>query len=151
MRVVEILEAVELQAPPAKVFPWVDDLARYPAWLGIVARVQPAGEVTWLIDLRGKVGPFARSKRLRMRRTVYEPERLVIFERRENDGRSHSPWVLEAALDRIDTGTRLSMRLRYGGALWGGVLERILHDEIVKAKGRLQELVVDPSSTAQAP
>lgn len=146
----EILEAVDLVVPPQRVFPWVDDLTRYPAWLGIVSRVQPAGEVTWLVDLRGKMGPFARSKRLRMRRTVYEPDRLVIFERRENDGRSHSPWVLEAALDPLTSGqgTRLSMRLRYGGALWGGVLERVLHDEIVKAKTRLQELV---ASEAQAP
>lgn len=154
MNRVEIREAVDLGAPPAVAFGWLDDLEHYPAWMGIVTRVEPTGELTWLVDLRGKVGPFARSKRLRMRRTVHEPGRSVRFERRENDGREHSPWVLEAGLEPLGAdATRLTMVLSYGGSLWGPVLELVLRDEIVRAKRRLQELVAagaSPSS-AQAP
>jgi Polyketide cyclase / dehydrase and lipid transport len=151
---VEIRETVDLAGPPDLVFGWVDDLERYPPWLGILTRVEPSGELTWLVDLRGKVGPFARSKRLRMRRTVHERGRLVRFERRENDGRQHSAWVLEAALEPVGaTGTRLTMLLSYGGSLWGPVLEMVLHDEVVNAKRRLQELVAADASpsSAQAP
>ncbi len=38
--------------------------------------------------------PWRRSKRLRMVRTRHEAPHQVTFERREVDGRSHSPWVL---------------------------------------------------------
>jgi uncharacterized protein YndB with AHSA1/START domain len=150
---VEIHEHVDLEASPSRVFPWVDDLARYPSWLGIVSRVEPAGELTWSVDLRGRVGPFARSKRLRMRRTVAEPHRLVVFERHEDDGRDHSTWVLRATLEPLeDDGTHLTVHLAYGGALWGPVLERVLREEIGRAKKRLQVLVEgDEPSTAQAP
>ena len=149
----EIRESVELTVSAERVFPWIDDLACYPSWLGIVHRVQPAGELTWLVDLRGRVGPFARSKRLRMRRTTAEPAQLVVFERDEDDGRDHSPWVLRAVLDAVGDGTRLTVHLAYGGALWGPVLERVLRDEIGRAKRRLQALVAgdDAPSTAQAP
>lgn len=150
----EIRETVELAAAPDLVFGWVDDLGRYPAWLGILTRVEPSGELTWLVDLRGKVGPFARSKRLRMRRTMHERNRQARFERRENDGREHSPWVLEVGLEPTGTGgTRLTMLLSYGGSLWGPVLEHVLRDEIVRAKGRLQALVAGDASpsSAQAP
>jgi uncharacterized protein YndB with AHSA1/START domain len=151
---VEIRETVDLAAPPEQVFGWIDDLERYPAWLGILTRVEPSGELAWLVDLRGKVGPFARSKRLRMRRTVHEQGRRARFERRENDGREHSPWVLEVGLEPTGTeGTRLTMLLSYGGSLWGPVLEHVLRDEVVRAKRRLQELMAGDASpsSAQAP
>lgn len=149
----DIRESVELAASPERVFPWVADLAHYPAWLGIVSRVRPDGDLAWTVDLRGRVGPFARSKRLRMARTVADAERLVRFERAEQDGRQHSAWVLEAGLEPLGAGTRLTMGLSYGGALWGPVLERVLRDEIGRAKTRLQALVASgaPPSTAQAP
>ena len=146
----DIRESVELAGSPERVFPWVDDLARYPAWLGIVSRVEPAGELTWLVDLRGRVGPFARSKRLRMQRTTLVPARHVVFERRELDGREHSPWILQAALEAVPAGSRLEVRLSYGGSLWGSVLERVLHDEIGRAKRNLQELVAGDGSVSRA-
>ena len=60
---------------------WVRDLDRYPAWLSIVPRAdrQPApaegradadGHPAWAVELRAKLGPLARSKRLRMVRTL---------------------------------------------------------------------------------
>ena len=150
---VEVRESVELSASPDRVYPWVDDLGRYPSWLGIVSRVRVEGDLMWLVDLRGRVGPFARSTRWRMRRTIAEPARQVVFERHEDDGRDHSPWVLRAVLEPLGSGTRLTVHLAYGGALWGPVLERVLRDEIGQAKRRLQALVAGDAapSPAQAP
>ena len=121
---------------------WVDDLERYPQWLAIVTSASPAPAVegdagpAWLVDLRGRLGPLARSKRLRMMRTQRTTDRAV-FERREADGKTHSPWVLEATVIPTDEGSRLVMHLHYGGSLWGPVLERMLGDEIEESRPRL--------------
>ena len=123
--------------PPERVFALVEDLTRYPSWLDIVPRVVPEGDGAWTVDLRGRLGPFARSKRLRMVRSRHEPPRTVRFERAELDGRSHSPWVLDAAVERHDGGTRLTMHLHYGGGLFGPVLERLLREEIERSRPRL--------------
>jgi hypothetical protein len=136
---------LETPCPPEAVFAWVDDLARYPAWLPLVTRVEPDGgspqRPGWLVDLRGRLGPLARSKRLRMARTAWEPGTLAVFERDERDGRDHSVWVLRAEVTARPAGSRLSMDLHYGGRLWGPVLERLLGEEIARAQVRLAELV----------
>lgn len=123
---------------------WVDDLSRYPQWLTIVTRAEPVGDdpsgPAWTIDLRGKIGPLARSKRLRMVRTLHEGGRCV-FERREADGRMHSDWVLTADVASSGTSSHLTMRLHYGGSLWGPMLEHMLRDEIEASKPRLLRLV----------
>jgi len=121
---------------------WVDDLSRYPQWLTIVTTASPVVAVdgdagpAWLVDLRGRLGPLARSKRLRMVRTQRTTDRAV-FERREADGKNHSPWVLDATVTATDEGSRLVMHLHYGGSLWGPVLERMLGDEIEESRPRL--------------
>jgi hypothetical protein len=140
----------DLVAPctPDELFAWVDDLGRYPQWLDIVPRaaaVEPhAGDPgpAWSVDLRGRLGPFARTKRLRMARTVHEPGR-VRFERVEHDGRRHSPWVLSAEVTAAgaDGGSRLSMHLHYGGSLGGPLVERLLAEEISRSRPRLLALV----------
>ena len=135
----------DLLAPcsPERLFGWVDDLAHYPEWLDIVPRATPVeardGDPgpAWSVDLRGRLGPFARSKRLRMVRTVLESPTRVTFERRERDGRSHSPWVLDATVEGEPASSRLHMHLHYGGSLWGPVLERLLGDEIERSRSRL--------------
>lgn len=137
---------LEAPCPVAELYPWVADLERYPAWLTIVTRAvaSPAGDdgrPAWLVDLTGHLGPFRRSKRLRMVRTVAAPDHLAVFERRELDGRHHAPWVLRAQVDPTAAGSRLVMQLHYGGALWGAVLERLLGDEIDRARPRLVALV----------
>lgn len=145
---------VDLDAPvpPAVVFAAVEDLDRYPSWLDIVPRaerlppepaVPGAGEPApaWSVDLRGRVGPLARSKRLRMVRTVHEPDAHVRFERVETDGRQHSPWVLDALVAPTGSGGRLTMVLHYGGGLFGPILERVLVDEIERSKARLLSLL----------
>jgi hypothetical protein len=122
---------------------WVGDLGRYPEWLTIVPRAeseQGSDPRAWAVELRAKVGPIARSKRLRMVRTVDEPGHIR-FEREETDGRSHSPWVLDAVLEPSDAGARLTMGLHYGGSLGAGLFERLLSDEIDASKETLRSLV----------
>jgi hypothetical protein len=107
-----------------------------------VPRAVPDGEGVWVVDLRGRLGPFARSKRLRMERTAHDEPSCVVFERKESDGRRHSPWVLTAAIEPTGEATsRLTMHLHYGGGLWGPVLERLLGDEITRSKPRLLALL----------
>jgi hypothetical protein len=139
----------ELVAPcsPEQLFAWVDDLGRYPDWLEIVPRAEPVEPhpddpgPAWSVDLLGRLGPLARSKRLRMVRTVHEPHRTVRFERADHDGRQHSAWVLEAEVVPGDEGSVLKMHLHYGGALGGPLVEKLLTDEINRSGPRLLELV----------
>jgi hypothetical protein len=145
----------ELTAPcaPDVLFRYVADLGSYPEWLDIVPRAVPddGDEPAWVVDLRGRLGPFARSKRLRMVRTTEQAPTKVVFERRERDGRSHAPWILQVVVERVDGDndsdgaapgdSRLTMHLHYGGAFWGPVLERILGDEIENSKPRLLALL----------
>ena len=127
--------------PPERVFALVEDLERYPAWLDIVPRVVPEGDGAWRVDLRGRLGPFARSKRLRMIRSRHEPPLAVRFERDEQDGRTHSPWILDASVVAHEGGSRLTMHLHYGGGLFGPVLEPLLRDEINRSRPRLLALL----------
>jgi hypothetical protein len=136
-----------LDAPYAAevVFPWVADLGRYPAWLDIVKRVDPDPDVglgpqgsdSWTVELRARLGPVARSKRLRMVRTVYELNRSVRFERAELDGRDHSSWVLEVSLAPTGAGCRLTMGLHYAGGSLAPLVQRLLTEEIRRSGRRL--------------
>jgi hypothetical protein len=141
----------ELVAPcgAEELFVWVDDLERYPDWLDIVPRAEPAEAhpddpgPAWSVDLLGRLGPLARSKRLRMVRTIHEPHRLVRFERADHDGREHSAWVLQAEVVPAASGegSVLKMHLHYGGGLGGPLVEKLLSDEIAKSRPRLLERV----------
>lgn len=133
----------ELIAPctPEVLFGWVRDLARYPEWLEIVTQAQAADDRSWAVDLRGRMGPLARTKRLRMVRSeLVEPTR-VVFERAEVDGRDHSPWTLTADVTAEGGGARLAMSLHYGGGLFEPLIERVLRDEIERSRFRLLGLV----------
>jgi carbon monoxide dehydrogenase subunit G len=138
---VDLTASLEAPHPPEAVFPWVAELDRYPAWLDIVPRAVrvelPDGDDTWLVWLRARLGPLARSKRLRMRRVALEVPRSVRFERAEDDGRDHSAWVLDAAVEPTEAGSRLTVRLHYDGGLLGPVVERLLADEIERSRERL--------------
>lgn len=129
-----------LPCPPLRVFPAVDNLARYPLWMGLVHDVVVVDDDAWVVELRARVGPFARSKRLRMERVVWDEPRHVRFERREVDGANHGTWVLDARLTGTET-TDLRVELRYGGRLWSSVVERVLRDEVERSKARLSALV----------
>lgn len=141
----DVVASLEAPCDPAALFPWVDDLSRYTEWLDLVPRAAPtdahADDVgpAWSVDLRGRLGPFARAKRLRMVRTVHEPHHHARFERVEHDGRDHSAWVLDAAVVEVEGGSTLTMRLHYGGRLWVPALDRLLSDEIERSRPRLLE------------
>ena len=150
----KIERTVLLRATPQDVFELVDDLGRYPQWMDLVhdvievfqvSEVSGAGDAerSWDVELRAQVGPLARSKRLRMTRTIHEPAHRVVFERSEVDGRRHSPWVLESVLTEQGSGeTELTMTLTYGGNLWtGAVLERVLDDHVERGARSLRALV----------
>ena len=140
---------VELFIPDATtddLFEQVASLDRYPAWMRLVHRVEPlepdAGRPAWRVQLRARVGPFARSKQLRMVRTELEPGRRVRFERIQDDERDHAEWVLTATVAPRDGGASVTTELTYTGGLWGtGVLQRILDDEIRRGKDALAGLV----------
>jgi carbon monoxide dehydrogenase subunit G len=133
---------VELPCSAAKILPFIDDLAQYPAWMGLVHSVVSEGEGVWQVELRGKIGPFARSKRLRMIQVETQEPHHIRFVRQENDGRSHSDWVLDAQVTEVGSTSTLNMTLHYGGRLFSNVVERALHDEIEASKQRLRNLVV---------
>ncbi len=141
-----------LDAPcePARLFGLIDELTGYPRWMPLAHRVSITapthdGRPAWEVELRARLGPFARSKRLRMERAVHEPTAAhVQFERVELDGRQHAPWLLDATVTEHAGGSRLEMVLHYGGALWtGGVMERVLAEQIVAGRERLLGLVAD--------
>jgi hypothetical protein len=139
---VDITASLDAPCSVEELFSVVSDLGRYPEWLEIVPRAVPAGDGAWAVDLRGRLGPLAKMKRLRMVRAVCSPPTSVRFEREELDGRSHSPWVLSADVAAVaGGGSRLTMHLHYGGGLFGPVLERLLGDEIERSRPRLLALV----------
>ena len=152
----------------------VDDLAAYPKWMSLVhsaTRVADAPESTWNVELRASVGPFARSKRLRLVRTAYDhgdatlgtthggDVRRIVFERRETDGRTHAMWRLTVVVTgggvnagtmptapTVPTaatggGTNLVMQLHYDGRFFVGVVESILQQHIDAGRKRLSELL----------
>lgn len=137
----DVVAELEAPHPPARVWEVVSDLGTYPQWLDIVPRAEPAPDGSWTVDLRGRLGPFARSKRLRMVRAAADESNVAVFERAELDGREHSPWVLRAEVADHGGGTLLTMRLHYGGSLFGPVLERLLGDTIERSRPRLLALL----------
>lgn len=143
----ETTATVVVETDPATAYSAVADLAGYPQWSGIVHTVAPGattvdGLAVWEVDLRAGVGPFTRSKRLRMVRVVDDAPRRCVFERHELDGRHHSMWRLECRIDEGRASSTVTMDLHYGGRLWtGGVLERILDQEVSEAAQRLRSLL----------
>ena len=143
--------AVELELPadPDDVLPWVESLDTYPTWTTLVHRVAvdaSGSEPAWIVELRARIGPLARSKRLRMVRAATGTDGHLRFERAEVDGRDHGHWEFDVRC--TSTGvpgsprSRLAVVLAYDGANWaGGIVERTLQDEIERSKARLTELV----------
>ncbi len=139
----DLVASVEVPVSVEKLFDYVADLANYSSWLEFVHKVELVGEstetdATWFVELRAKLGVLARSKRLRMTRTLCEHPKLVVFERREQDSRRHSEWILRATVSQTATGAKLETNLHYSGNLFtGGMLERALSDQIATGREKL--------------
>lgn len=148
-------------AGPGELFDVVADLGTYPDWLDVVSQVEPGDEPeTWVVTLRARIGPLARSKRLRMERVTHhrgeagQPS-MVRFERREIDGRNHSDWILAAEVTGADhtsadhasavgaepMRSEVTLELRYAGPLWSGLLDGVLAAAAERATGKLQAYV----------
>jgi hypothetical protein len=127
------------------------DLATYPHWLGIVGRADPVpphpddpdGAAAWSVDLVGKVGPFTRTKTVRMVRTALDDEAgTVRFERQEHDGRHHNLWVLtgeatSTPTPAAPTAARVHVHLHYGGGRSLPGADLLLRNEVRNAGARL--------------
>ena len=93
-----------------QVVPHLADLSGYPQRMPMIHSIErddDGAEVGWSVELRAKVGPFARSKRLRMVRTVSERSAgaaRFVFDRRERGGGSHSVWRM--SVDVVSAGER---------------------------------------------
>ena len=140
-------------ATPERLFELVAELDNYAPWMRLVHRVtrleRDAGRLAWWVELRAKIGPLARSKQLRMVRTVFEPGRRVRFERIEHDDRDHAAWILTAEIgEQTDAGTLLMMHLEYTGDLWSAsILGRILDDEVRRGSAALSRVFSEPTPT----
>jgi carbon monoxide dehydrogenase subunit G len=132
---------VDLPHEVERVRPFVEDLSAYPTWMPMVHSVAVIGEGVWAVELRAKVGVFARSKKLRMRRTMND-DSVIVFERDEDDGRNHSPWVMRVMLAPSHAGTNVTIDLSYGGTLWtAGILDRVLASQVDAGKAGLARAI----------
>jgi hypothetical protein len=78
-----------------------------------------------------------------MVRTVDEHSQRCVFERRETDGKKHAPWVLTSEVAASGTKSMLTVHLHYGGSLFdGGIVERVLADQIENGKAKLTQFLV---------
>ena len=145
---VDLDASADLAVPAGVAFPALADLVTYPHWLSIVGAATPvpthhdddagAGPA-WLVDLRGRVGPFTKTKRVRMLRTAWDPAAgTVRFERREHDGRTHHAWVLTGeATERAGGRSHVHVHLHYGGGRSVPGADLLLRQETRRAGERL--------------
>lgn len=149
----EFEATARLAIAPVPVFGYVQDLSTYPSWFRIVQAASPTAVTSrpaWLVELGAGIGPFRRTKQVRMVRTVLDAEsRRARFERDDDDGRRHSAWTLDALVtddasaSETGGGCRLTMRLHYGGVAWLPGFDVLLREEARRAGGRLERLLAE--------
>ncbi len=141
--------SADVDVPAAKLFAAMNDLGTYGEWMGLIDRCEPTSPhqldagPAWLVTLKAKVGPFARSKRLRMVRVESNPDTSVRFERSEVDGREHSAWTMLAEISsgEVATSSSVTVELTYSGGLWSGPLDVVLGSQVDDARDRLRAFV----------
>lgn len=143
---INVRASLDADVTAQTMFSVVRDLGTFPMWLDLVHRATSTDEQgdshAWDVELRAKIGPFARSKRLRMVRTIDEQPTRVVFERKELDGKKHAPWVLTCDISESGSSCSLNVQLHYGGSLFdGGVIERVLADHIETGKAKLKQFL----------
>jgi len=135
------LEAV-LDAAPATVLAEVADLTGYPAWHGMVKRVEADGD-GWLVDLGARLGPFTRTKRVRMVRADDKASGAgeVRFVRAELDRKDYGQWEMVAIVEPATGEGPCTLRFRLraeGSSPLIGMLEPLLRAETEKSAERLR-------------
>lgn len=138
----DVTLGAKISAPPSRVMAEIEDLPGYPEWHGMVHKVQPDGD-GWLVDLGAKVGPFHKTKRVRLERAPSDAAApgQVRFVRAEQDGRDHGRWELEATVDPPtgDGPCTLRFRLVYdGSSSLASMLEPFLKAETHRSADRLR-------------
>lgn len=155
--------SAKTEAGPGDLFDVVADLGTYPNWLDVVSQVERTDDPeAWVVTLRARVGPLARSKRLRMKRITHDRAgaggvSTVRFERREIDGKNHADWVLSAEVAEVSSAdhrsnpgpaaagqplrSEVKLDLSYEGPLWSGLLDGVLAAAADRATGKLQAYV----------
>ena len=143
-RVDRIISA-ETTVTPDELFAAMNDLGTYSEWMSLIERCERAvpaeGDLgpAWYVTLRAKVGPLARSKRLRMVQLLSAPNEHVRYERNEIDGKQHSAWVMEAKIASLKpTGSSVTVELTYSGGFWSGPLDAVLGSQVDVARDRLR-------------
>jgi len=139
---VDVSLEAELDVAPAAVLAEVADLPGYPVWHGMVKGVEADGD-GWLVDLGARVGPFTRTKRVRMVRADDEGSApgQVRFVRAEQDRTDYGEWEMLAIVEPAtgDGPCTLRFRLRAeGSSKLIGVLEPLLRSETEKSADRLR-------------
>lgn len=135
----------ELEVAQAPVVEALADLASYPHWLSIVGAAAPAAPhpddvgPAWAVELIGRIGPFTKTKRVRMVRAAHDPDAgTVRFERVEHDGRAHNVWVLTGEATPAPGGrTKVHVHLHYGGGRTLPGADLLLRQEAGRAGSRL--------------
>ncbi len=141
----------DVTAPHDRVAEIVGDLGTYPSWLALVTAATPddgpdPSRPAWLVTIRATIGPFARSKKLRMVRVQADRDdagAAFRFERQELDGRDHSAWTMTASVEPNGHGSTVTMDLRYDGGLWTAPLEPVLGSFIADAGPGLEAYATD--------
>lgn len=149
-----------VDARAATVVEALEDLSTYPEWNDLVSTATPCiahnGDPgpAWLTTLRAQVGPFARSKQLRLVRddttgpgdvsntdSSAESPVQITFVRREQDGKSHAQWAMNALVTPHGATTEVMLDLTYDGGLWVPALGSILGTAIDRATSRLPSYI----------
>ncbi len=143
-----------------ELFAVVSDLQTYPHWLDLVSDVTADKPDAFLVTITAKLGPFVRSKKLRMVSSLNQNTKQATFTRQEVDGRDHSDWVMQATVEDIADLTadietadsdrkqttsaptkksKLSVSLHYDGSFWTGALEKILELHTASSTRKLHD------------
>ncbi len=139
----------ETEASPDGLFAVVGELTTYSEWLDVVDAVEPDTDgngSAWIVTLRARIGPLSRSKRLRMVSVPQGAPYHARFERCELDGKNHSTWVFEVAVDPLDRpplASRAKLELTYDGSLWSGMLDGVLDAAAEKATDNLRRYIAE--------
>lgn len=130
-----------MNAAPAAVLAEIEDLPGYSDWHGMVHAVEADGD-GWLVDLKGRLGPFTKTKRVRLVRAESTVPGEVRFVRKELDRTDYGGWELQGTVEPA-TGEgpcTLRFRLLYDGSSpLTSMLEPVLRAETHRSADRLRQ------------